>query len=115
MIWYISVPWWIKWRPQGQQGGLLKCDCPAPNKLHFMLHVELTSFSLHQSTFEKPQSGPALHTRLTSISDRNFNLNEHCLFPAHVIYTATNAGCPIYTANLAIVIAGKYEALCSAP
>lgn len=44
MIWIISVPWWIKWRLQGQEGGLLKCDCSAPNKLHFMPHVELTTF-----------------------------------------------------------------------
>lgn len=70
MIWIISAPWWIKWRPQG---GLQKCDCSAPNKLHFMLPVELTTFPFHhQSTLEEPRCRPAVWIRLESISRQAF-------------------------------------------
>lgn len=97
MIWIISVPRRIKWRPQG-----LKCDCSAPNKLHFMPHVEVTTFfftpfinPLWKKKKKNPQSGPAswdqpqIHLQtgiLIQMSSLSFN-------------TATNAGCPIYNST----------------
>lgn len=100
MIWNISVPLWIKWRPQGREGGLQKCDCSASNKLHFMLHVKPTTFFFSTAFIsphfrgEKLEPGPALKIRLKNpFTDGNLNFNEPCL--QFVIHTATDAGCPI--------------------
>lgn len=109
MIWIISVPRWIKRCPRGQRGGLVTWDCSASNKLHFMLHVELTTFSSSSAHIWKSHSLGLLSPASNPFTDSNFNLNEHCL--QFVIDAETNAGCPIYSAHLSVFIAGKIRGL----
>lgn len=87
-FWIISSPWWIKWRLQGRQGGLLDCYSSALNNLHFMLHVELTTFlfffffspPLHHVWCEKPTVWACCADEHSNsiFTDGSFNSKSHC-------------------------------------